>query len=44
MLTFRDHYNNLYTIHAGEYKERSNTPKWDGASNTWFVAVKLMGV
>ena len=43
--TFIDHYGTTYRVHAlGPFPERSLSPKWDSASNIFYVTVQFKGV
>ncbi len=42
-LAFKDHYGTAYTVHVTGYKEASLSPKWDGANNTMYFSVSLIG-
>lgn len=42
-LTFYDHYNTQYSVHAiGPFQSSSMSPKWDSASNIFLVTVNLV--
>ena len=42
LLSFTDHYGSSFNVKAsGPFKEDSKSVKWDGASNSIFVSVKL---
>ena len=44
-LSLTDHYSTAYTVHAiGPFPERSLSPKWDSASNIFYVSVQFKGV
>jgi hypothetical protein len=43
--SFTDHYGTTYTVHAiGPFPERALSPKWDSASNIFYVSVQFKGV
>ena len=43
-LAFKDHYGTSYTVHFGEWSERSLMPDWENPENTMFFTVQLSGV